>query len=190
MAMQPFNPSFAGAACPACGCPMGTWGGTFMGMGGGRPQPWGYGYPPGFGVGYGFQPGFGVGYGFQPGFGMGYGMPGYAMGPAGYGYAPAMTGAVPAAATDEQIRDMVHDSLDADPIIPYDADIGVDVHNSVVTLTGTVPNKRIKHAAGDDAWWIPPVVDVENDLEVARARRAGPAEQQPTGQRQTGVTRR
>ena len=171
MAMQPFYPSFAGAVCPACGSPMGTWGGTFMGMGRGRMLPWGYGFPAGFGMGYGFQ----------PGFGMGYRMPGYAMGPAGYGYTPAMVGTVPTTATDEQIRDMVYESLDADPIIPYDADISVDVHNGVVTLTGTVPNKRIKHAAGDDAWWIPPVVDVENDLEIARARRAAPAEQPPTG---------
>ena len=74
--------------------------------------------------------------------------------------------------TDEEITEMVYDAIDADPLIPYDADINVAVDAGVVTLTGTVPNKRVKHAAGDDAWWVPGVVDVNNELEVTGRRRA------------------
>ena len=74
---------------------------------------------------------------------------------------------------------MIYDSLDADPLIPSDVDVNVDVNAGVVTLTGTVPTKRMKHAAGDDAWWIPNVVDVNNMLKVEgrkeRRQRAGGA---------------
>jgi hypothetical protein len=81
--------------------------------------------------------------------------------------------------TDDEITEMIYDSIDADPLIPYDADINVDTDAGTVTLTGTVPNKQIKHAAGDDAWWIPGVDDVHNDLQVV-SRRPARGEQQPT----------
>lgn len=42
----------------------------------------------------------------------------------------------------------------------------VNVHNGVVTLTGTVPSLFEKRMAGDDAWDTPGVVDVHNDLMV------------------------
>ena len=71
---------------------------------------------------------------------------------------------------DDEIKDFVEQSLDNDLEIPAQADIHVDVHDGVVTLTGTVPNKRVKHAAGDDAWWLPPVLDVHNELNVQRSR--------------------
>lgn len=73
--------------------------------------------------------------------------------------------------TDEEIEEMVYDAIDADPLIPYDADINVEVDSGVVTLTGTVLNKTEKHAAGDDAWWVPGVVDVKNELKVTGRRR-------------------
>jgi hypothetical protein len=74
---------------------------------------------------------------------------------------------------DEDIEEMIFDSFDADPMVPYDADIDVEVQEGVVTLTGTVPNKRIKHAVGDDAWWIPGVVDVNNNLQVVGRKTRG-----------------
>ncbi|MBI2865582.1 MAG: BON domain-containing protein [Chloroflexi bacterium] len=74
--------------------------------------------------------------------------------------------------TDEEIVEMVYDAMDVDPLVPYDADINVDCDAGVVTLTGTVLNKRAKHAAGDDAWWAPGVVDVKNELMVSGRRRA------------------
>ncbi len=74
--------------------------------------------------------------------------------------------------TDEEITEMVYDAFDIDPLIPYDADIDVDVDAGVVTLSGTVPNKHAKHAAGDDAWWIPGVTDLRNNITVSPRRRA------------------
>ena len=86
--------------------------------------------------------------------------------------------------TDEEITEMVYDAIDADPLIPYDADINVDVDAGVVTLAGTVLNKAEKHAAGDDSWWVPGVTDVRNNLTVTEKRRAKGAprevEQAPT----------
>ncbi|GIV96353.1 MAG: hypothetical protein KatS3mg057_1010 [Herpetosiphonaceae bacterium] len=71
-----------------------------------------------------------------------------------------------ATADDESIKNMVYDAIDADSSIPQNADINVEVNGSIVTLTGSVPSKRIKHAVGDAAWWIPGVVDVNNQLQV------------------------
>lgn len=86
----------------------------------------------------------------------------------------------PGLASDDEIKDMVLTSLDADPRIPFDSDISVDVTGGIVTLSGTVPNKRIKHAAGDDAWWIPDVVDINNELQIVgrRERVRGASEEQ------------
>jgi hypothetical protein len=61
---------------------------------------------------------------------------------------------------------MTYDSILADPLIPANVEINVDSDAGVVTLTGTVPTKQVKHAAGDDAWWIPGVDDVHNDIQV------------------------
>jgi len=62
--------------------------------------------------------------------------------------------------------------MDADPLIPFDANIDVGVEAGTVYLRGEAPSKRIKHAAGDDAWWIPGVVDVHNEVKVTPRRRA------------------
>jgi osmotically-inducible protein OsmY len=45
-----------------------------------------------------------------------------------------------------------------------DCDIKVDVKQRVVVLGGDVPTALAKRAAGDDAWDIPGVVDVSNQL--------------------------
>ena len=44
--------------------------------------------------------------------------------------------------------------------------IRVDVKDGVVTLTGTVSSPYEKRAAGDDAWAIPGVRDVQNRLQI------------------------
>ena len=129
---------YFGPVCPGCGMPLCP-----------PPQP-----PLGLGFGRGmFNP-----YAFGPNLGI------TSMGTMPGTYLSAYGGT--SVASDEEIKDMVLTSLDADPRIPFDSDISVDVTGGIVTLTGTVPNKRIKHAAGDDAWWIPDVVDVNNELEI------------------------
>ncbi|MBI4319426.1 MAG: BON domain-containing protein [Chloroflexi bacterium] len=94
--------------------------------------------------------------------------------------------------TDEEITEMVYDAIDGDPLIPYDADIDVEVDAGAVTLSGAVPNKDMKHAAGDDVWWVPGVTDVENNLMVTGRRRAkgAPREVEGAPAKPTGRTRR
>lgn len=172
------------------------------------------GFGPGFGRGFGmgFGPGFGgMGMGFGgPGFtGFGPTVTMEEMATTGPGFAPFVPGPMALGwglggtrrwggtytpqflmtglPTDQEIVEMVYDSFDNDPLIPFDADINVDSDAGVVTLTGTVASKQVKHAAGDDAWWIPGVDDVRNDLAVERRHPARAAE---TGQTTTPTGRR
>ncbi len=136
--------NFYGGLCPSCGVPLGS----------PLQQPLGFGFNPMLANPYAFGPYYGLGtMGTLPGT-----------------YLSAYGG--PGVATDDDIKDMVLTSLDADPRIPFESDIDVDVTGGIVTLSGTVPNKRIKHAAGDDAWWIPDVVDLNNELKVVGRRQA------------------
>lgn len=168
------------AVCPQCGMPLSNMAcgpvGAFgpMGFGGQMGYGWGVGYGPGIppwmgAPAYGQFGGWGVGVG--PTWGGTYAPPAY------FGTAPS----------DEEIANMIYDALDADPIIPYDSDINVDVTAGVVTLTGTVPSKRIKHAAGDDAWWVPGVIDINNQLTISGRRGRGEGQgSQSTASESTG----
>ncbi|MGQ9674833.1 MAG: BON domain-containing protein [Chloroflexota bacterium] len=174
-----------GQLCPQCGYQFGAVG------------PYGYG--PGYGMGMGGMGFGGFGglwgpgpfYGYSPPWGAG----GWGLGGLrtwGGTYSPQyLSTGLP---TDEEITEMVYDALDDDVLIPWDADINVDVKAGEVTLTGTVPNKNIKHSAGDDAWWVPGVVDVHNQLEVSGRHRyrAQEAEQpqRPQARQATGRGRR
>lgn len=146
---------------------MGGWAGSWPSWYG---QP---GYAPAFGQG-GFAPWWGGGFGY--GGGQQYGQfgptpwQGYGTFPTpGFGTAPAFYGAM----NDQELKDFVENAIDNDPAIPAQAMISVDARNGVVTLTGTVPNKRIKHAAGDDAWFVPQVTDVDNEIQVVPRRERG-----------------
>lgn len=116
--------------------------------------------------------GWGGGYGTFP-FGAGMAYPSFAAPPA----------------TDDEIRYFVEQALDNDPTLPTHTQIDVQVNNGVVTLSGTVPNKRIKHAAGDDAWWVPQVCDVHNEINVVsrRERAAGAGQGGQPPQRETAM---
>ncbi|HOM71225.1 MAG TPA: BON domain-containing protein [Armatimonadota bacterium] len=119
----------------------------------------------GMGMGFGMQQGLGMQQGFGALQGLGGGFGGQR-----WGTRPAIsyTGGLP---TDSEIEDMVYDSIDMDPLIPYDANIDIKVDAGTVTLSGEVPSKRIKHAAGDDAFWVPGVIDVDNQIKVTGRKR-------------------
>lgn len=68
--------------------------------------------------------------------------------------------------TDEEIRSMVRANIDRDVRITTPEKIHVSVSGGVVTLTGTVPSYDQKEAASDDAWSVPGVIDVINDIVV------------------------
>jgi len=152
-----------------------------MNYGCGPAMPWSYGSQ--WGTPSTMGGGFGTGYGYpMTNFPMTGGM-----GTSGMGFGPGPTnwsnfGTFPSTGfgygwnpmTDEELEYFVEQSIDNDPSIPPNANIDVDVRDGIVTLAGTVPNKRIKHAAGDDAWWLPQVIDVHNTIQVQpRKQRAG-----------------
>ncbi|HUV71706.1 MAG TPA: BON domain-containing protein [Clostridia bacterium] len=79
---------------------------------------------------------------------------------------------------DNEIQDLVSDTIAADPYIPQsDVNaINVEVKNGVVRLSGTVSSRRSKPLAYADAFWARGVVDVESNLVVkerGRAREGG-----------------
>lgn len=90
--------------------------------------------------------------------------------------------------TDEQITNAIYDCIEADPNIPAELDFNVECHDGVVTVTGACANKRIKHLIGEYCWWLPGVVDVNNQMRVVtrrpvteQAARAGQTRAAQTG---------
>lgn len=99
--------------------------------------------------------------------------PGYGTFPAAPAFNAGMALSTYGRASDDELKDFVERAIDRDPSVPPGADIDVDVKNGAVTLTGTVANKRIKHAVGDDAWFVPQVLDVHNQLQISAQRKRG-----------------
>ncbi len=149
---------------------------SYYGNGGYGPVVWSGGFGPGFGAGFGWPTPGQLG-GFGPNAWPWLGAYGAYPFAGGFGASPAF-GWIPT--NDEELRDFVENAIENDPTIPPNANINVEVRNGVVTLTGTVPNKRIKHAAGDDAWWLPQVVDVHNEITVTPRRERAGATVSPT----------
>jgi len=190
-----YGPTGWGSPAPGFGFGMGNQNMFQSGFGPFPAGNWTPSFGGGMGYGAGFQPGFGPNYGpsfadyqsfvggMMPGpMQMGWGLGGVRRWGGTYSPQFRSTG-LP---TDDETVEMTYDAIDNDPLIPYDADINVDCDAGTVTLTGTVSSKQIKHAAGDDAWWIPGVDDVHNDLSVEIRHPAHSA--QP--QRQLGGPRR
>ena len=72
-------------------------------------------------------------------------------------------------ATDSEIEDFIYDALE---LLPGASDIEVRCEGGRVTLAGSVQNKRVKHDAGEIAWAIPVLHDVQNNLTIASRRRS------------------
>jgi osmotically-inducible protein OsmY len=70
--------------------------------------------------------------------------------------------------TDHEIKDAVISRLLSDTAI-YVRGLNVDVVNGTVYLRGTVNGYTQKMAAGDDAWSVPGVRGVVNELSVETA---------------------
>ena len=73
---------------------------------------------------------------------------------------------------DAEIRKDISNSLALDTAVDA-SHIGVDVSGGIVTLTGTVSSIREKGAAEDDAWSIPGVLNVHNNLKVQTSEPRG-----------------
>jgi hypothetical protein len=114
-----------------------------------------------------------------------------------FGYAPGFLGAeftsaIPATAllaavamrrgqpqgptNDTEVEEFLYDALEL-----LTGAIDVEVRNDVgrVTLTGSVPHKRLKRDIGEIAWAIPGVTDVQNNLAITARRRSRSANREP-----------
>ncbi len=78
---------------------------------------------------------------------------------------------------DDEIKDLVSDTIAADPYIPQSdvSAIRIDVKNGVAHLSGTVHNRRSKPLSYADAFWSRGVVDVDSDVEVQEVGQKPPS---------------
>lgn len=82
---------------------------------------------------------------------------------------------------DDEIKDLVSDTIAADPYIPQSdvSNIRIDVKNGVVHLSGAVRNRRSKPLSYADAFWSRGVVDVESDIQVEEPGQRGGGQPPP-----------
>jgi osmotically-inducible protein OsmY len=73
--------------------------------------------------------------------------------------------------TDSQIKRAIAAELERDPRV-HETDIGVSVHSSIVTLTGTVDDAAARVAATEAAHRVPEVLDVADDIKVKSLRES------------------
>ncbi|WII72446.1 BON domain-containing protein [Bdellovibrio sp. 22V] len=90
--------------------------------------------------------------------------------------------------SDERIKDEVCEMLTRDADIDA-SEIDVDVKEGVVTLTGTVPDRRMKHLAEDCSERCYGVRDVTNQLRVQREGSAEASERSGESSRSTKSSR-
>jgi hypothetical protein len=70
--------------------------------------------------------------------------------------------------SDSEVEDFISDALD---VTPGASDVEVRCENGRVILTGSVSHKRLKRDAGEIAWAIPSVNDVQNNVTIVMTRR-------------------
>ena len=73
---------------------------------------------------------------------------------------------------DQEIEDFLYDALE---LLAGTNEVEVRCEGGRVTLTGSVPHKRLKRDVGELAWAIPTINDVQNNVSIATRRRARPA---------------
>ena len=71
---------------------------------------------------------------------------------------------------DNEIEEFIYDAIE---FLPASNEVEVRCEGGRVTLTGSVPHKRLKRDVGEIAWVIPAITDVQNNVTItARRRRA------------------
>jgi len=96
--------------------------------------------------------------------------------PAGFVAAPMLLAAVAfrrgqlqGPTNDQEVEEFIDDALD---LLPGAADVEARCENGRATLTGSVHHKRTKRDAGEIAWSIPGIQDVQNNVSIASRHRA------------------
>lgn len=72
---------------------------------------------------------------------------------------------------DHDVEELIYDALE---VFPGTGDVEVRCEGGRVTLTGSVPHKRIKRDVGELAWAIPAINDVTNSVSITGRRRSRP----------------
>ncbi len=91
--------------------------------------------------------------------------------------------------SDQEIRNEIVARLQADPWV-NERNVEVEVSQGVVTLRGEVDIMEEKRSAGDDAYDTPGVVDVYNELRVAKKEPLSQARREPPTRRRLGQPER
>src|SRR5262245_17052214 len=71
--------------------------------------------------------------------------------------------------SDQEIEDFIGDALD---LLPGSSDIEIRCDSGRVTVSGQVSHKRLKRDAGEIAWFIPGLTDVQNNVTIVARRRS------------------
>ena len=72
--------------------------------------------------------------------------------------------------TDEDLARRVHEALAQNPELELST-LHLTVLNGIVTISGQIPNKRLKQRVAEQILAMPEVIDVFNHLVVALAKR-------------------
>lgn len=87
-------------------------------------------------------------------------------------------------ANDQDVEEFIYDAVE---LLPGAGDVEVRCEGGRVTLSGSVPHKRLKRDVGEIAWAIPGINDVQNTIGISTRRRSRAftregGEAQPGGQ--------
>jgi BON domain len=77
---------------------------------------------------------------------------------------PQLFGRIP---SDDEVENLISEAVDSEPLFVGNVEVEVQCEAGVVTLTGNVPHKSIKHAIGELAWGAPGIADVKSNLELS-----------------------
>jgi hypothetical protein len=84
--------------------------------------------------------------------------------------------------SDQDVEEFIYDAVE---LLTGAGDVEVRCENGRVTLTGSVPHKRVKRDVGEVAWAIPGINDVQNTVSITTRRRSRAftreTENQPSG---------
>ena len=72
-------------------------------------------------------------------------------------------------ANDQDVEEFIYDAVE---LLPGAGDVEVRCEGGRVTLSGSVPHKRLKRDVGEIAWAIPGINDVQNTIGISTRRRS------------------
>ena len=81
--------------------------------------------------------------------------------------------------SDNEIEEFIYDAFE---FLPGSNEVEIRCEGGRITLTGSVPHKRLKRDVGEIAWAIPAITDVQNNVTITARRRRPQAREAETPQ--------